>query len=86
MDKAYAMPNDKVNKKYPAAISAFVAVADPFKFGERLMRVLVVGDGSDEDSHTQLLISPSAHTIPRVRFLPSFDPGWLAKFRKNAGP
>ncbi|KZP17970.1 hypothetical protein FIBSPDRAFT_1046520 [Athelia psychrophila] len=79
---AYAMTDDEVNKKYPAALGAIAAGADPLEIGERLMRVIVVVERSDEDN-LPMIIAPNAHTIPRGIVPPSFDPGWLANFRKK---
>ena len=80
MRKAYAIPANELDEK-SASVLEVLPGATSLEAGERLLRVLMVEDSS-EDFPT--ILAPLEFVIPAKKLFPSFDPEWLSILKENA--
>ena len=78
--KARAIQASEVDEKFAMALGQF-STDVVLQSGERLLRVLVVDESSDE---FPLDFAPVSFIIAAGRIFPSFNPEWLSIFKENA--
>ncbi|KAF7974958.1 hypothetical protein HWV62_10683 [Athelia sp. TMB] len=78
--KAYAIPANQLDEKSANVLEMLPGATSP-EAGERLLRVLLVEDNS-EDFPT--ILAPLEFVIPAKKIFPSFDPEWLSILKENA--